>query len=30
LCEKCHSEIHKKNTKLKRKKTTKGTLLEEI
>ena len=30
LCEKCHLEIHKKNKKMKRKKTTKGTVLEEI
>ncbi|RZD40927.1 MAG: hypothetical protein CXT73_05885 [Methanobacteriota archaeon] len=30
LCEKCHLEIHKNNKKMKRKKTTKGTLLEEI
>ena len=30
LCESCHDEIHKKNTKLKKVKTTKGTELKEI
>jgi DNA mismatch repair protein MutS len=30
LCETCHDEIHKKNTKLKKVKTTKGTELQEI
>jgi cytochrome c553 len=30
LCEACHDEIHKKNTKLKKVKTTKGTELQEI
>ena len=30
LCEDCHDEIHKKNTKLKKVKTTKGTELQEI
>jgi predicted HNH restriction endonuclease len=30
LCEACHDEIHKKNTRLKKVKTTKGTELQEI
>ena len=30
LCEACHDEIHKKNTKLKKVKTTKGIELQEI
>ena len=30
LCEKCHDEIHKSNKKLKRTKTTKGIILEEV
>jgi len=30
LCEACHDEIHKKNTRLKKIKTTKGTELQEI
>ena len=30
LCEACHDEIHKKNTKFKKIKTTKGTELQEI
>jgi DNA mismatch repair protein MutS len=30
LCESCHNEIHKKDTKLKRVKTSKGTQLKEI
>lgn len=30
LCKKCHDEIHKSNKKLKRTKTTKGIVLEEI
>jgi len=30
LCEKCHNEIHRKDTKLKKVKTTKGTQLKEI
>jgi DNA mismatch repair protein MutS len=30
LCESCHNDIHKKNTKLKKVKTTKGTKLMEI
>lgn len=30
LCEKCHDDIHKSNKKLKRTKTTKGIILEEI
>jgi len=30
LCESCHNEIHKKETKLKRVKTTKGTQFKEI
>ena len=30
LCEACHDEIHKKNTKLKKVKTTKGNELQEI
>jgi DNA mismatch repair protein MutS len=30
LCEKCHNEIHKNNTKLKKVKTTKGIQLKEI
>ena len=30
ICESCHNDIHKKNTKLKKVKTTKGTELREI
>ena len=30
LCEACHDDIHKKNTRLKKVKTTKGTKLQEI
>jgi 5-methylcytosine-specific restriction endonuclease McrA len=30
LCEKCHNEIHKTNTKQKRVKTTKGTILSKL
>jgi DNA mismatch repair protein MutS len=30
LCQKCHDDIHKSNKKLKRTKTTKGIILEEI
>jgi hypothetical protein len=30
LCEACHDEIHKKNIRLKKIKTTKGTELQEI
>jgi DNA mismatch repair protein MutS len=30
LCEKCHDEIHKTNKKLKKTKTTKGIILEEV
>jgi len=30
LCEKCHDDIHKSNKKLKRTKTTKGIILEEV
>ena len=30
LCEKCHDEIHKNNKKLKRTKTTRGIIIEEI
>ena len=30
LCEACHNDIHKKNTRLKKVKTTKGTKLQEI
>jgi DNA mismatch repair protein MutS len=30
LCESCHDEIHKKDTRLKKVKTTKGTKLKEI
>jgi DNA mismatch repair protein MutS len=30
LCEKCHDEIHKSNKKLKRTKTTKGIILENL
>jgi DNA mismatch repair protein MutS len=30
LCQKCHDEIHKTNTKYKKTKTTKGTILQEL
>ena len=30
LCENCHNEIHRKDTKLKKVKTTKGTQLKEV
>jgi hypothetical protein len=30
LCETCHDEIHKSNKKLKRTKTTKGTILVDV
>jgi hypothetical protein len=30
LCESCHNNIHKKNTKMKKMKTTKGMELKEI
>lgn len=30
LCQKCHNEIHKSNTKYKKTKTTKGIILEEV
>jgi DNA mismatch repair protein MutS len=30
ICEECHNEIHRNNTKLKKVKTTKGTNLQEI
>jgi DNA mismatch repair protein MutS len=30
LCDNCHTEIHKSNAQHKRKKTTKGSILEEI
>ena len=30
LCEKCHDEIHKKGTKVKKTKTTKGVILKEL